>query len=71
MFLYMNIELVNKQPIKKCLTLNYDKQQKISLSLCTNDKNVAMLVKELRFKTKTLYFSRPMQLNLKYIIESV
>ena len=37
MFLYINIELVNKKPRGKCLTLSYNE----------NDKNVALPTKRL------------------------
>ena len=35
MLLYINIELVNKQLIGKCLTLNYSTATELSLCLCT------------------------------------
>ena len=39
MFLYINIELINKQPIGKCFTLSY----------CCKEKNVALPTKGLKY----------------------
>ena len=47
MFLYINNELVNEQPIGKCLTLRYSNMLPC---LCTiGDKNVALPAKVLKY----------------------
>ena len=55
MFLYINIELVDKQPIKKCLTLSYYKMTKMLLSLYTIvNKNAILPTKGLMMKIQVI-----------------